>query len=61
MGKNGIYTEKILNVINHDFMKSFMIWIIENKQEDFVKDKNGMPQVFYHGTNANFSKFNRAK
>ena len=37
-----------------------MMWIIENKQEDFVKDKNGMPQVFYHGTNADFSNFNRA-
>ena len=39
-------------------MKSFKMWIMEN--QDFVKDKSGMPRVFYHGTNSDFSTFNPA-
>lgn len=39
---------------------TFITWLENVENQDFIKDKDGLPLIFYHGTNSNFSTFHPA-
>ena len=59
--KSNLNEEQWVSVRTKEFKNWFGDWENNPKDASKVLDKNGEPRVIYHGTNANFDKFDKEK
>jgi hypothetical protein len=59
--KSNLNEEQWVSVRTKEFKNWFGDWENNPKDASKVVDKNGEPRVIYHGTNANFDKFDKEK
>jgi GNAT superfamily N-acetyltransferase len=59
--KSNLNEEQWVSVRTKEFKNWFGDWESNPKDASKVVDKNGEPRVIYHGTNANFDKFDKEK